>query len=882
MQTLLIPRLVRGLPVLLLALAPCLTVTSEAEAQNRGPISDTHDVGLLLRQLDGEKRVLMIGAHPDDEDTALLAALARGYGAQTAYLSLSRGEGGQNLIGPELGEGLGIIRTGELLAARELDGARQYFSRAFDFGYSKNAEETFGHWPEEALVRDVVWVIRTFRPQIVASIFSGTPQDGHGQHQAAGIAARRAFELAGDPSVFPDQLALGASVWSPQRLYRLDRRGGPSSTVRIETGRFDPLLGASYFQIAMEGRSQHRSQDMGAPQTPGPQQSGAILVEDALDGSSIREGGSDGFFTGIDTTLATAARATGVNEEARLLELVSEYRGGIAQAVEELHPLDPARSIPSLQAALRSLSEATALVRASTPDRGREHFLTVLQEREDLATRALLASAGVTVDVRLDRDRLVAGDRASAEVIVWNGGAEEVTLGSVGIRLPEGWSELPGRGNGTVLSPNSIESWTFPVEVPTSATPSQPYFLRQERSGDLYEWPADASAMAMPGNPPLVTGAVSLSVGDGPALEFHREASYVGVDKATGEFRTPVHVVPALSVALEPGILAWPVDRSEPRSVSVRVRNLANGESSAEVTLLAPSGWETRPDRQMVRLAPDGGEASVEFRIVPSDAARGSVSFQAVATVNGRSFADEVVFFEYPHIEPEMRLQPAELVVSRFPVSVAPDLTVGYVMGSGDAGLQALEDLGVRVESLGPEVLFATNLDRFDAIVLGIRAYETRPDLIAANERLLEFARQGGTVVAQYNKYEYPAGGFAPFPVEMARPHDRVTDPDAEVTFLDPGHPILASPNALSSEDFEGWVQERGLYFLNEWDERYDPLLEMADPGETPNRGSLVVAPVGDGAYVYTGLALFRQLPAGVPGAYRLLANLVSLHGSEL
>ena len=864
-----------------LALHLALAFPAAALGQVEAPAAGVVEAGLLLRQLDGEKRVLMIAAHPDDEDTSVLATLARGYGARTAYLSLTRGDGGQNLIGGELGEGLGLIRTGELMAARAIDGAFQFFTRAFDFGFSKTAEETFRQWPEEELLRDVTWVIRTFRPHVILSVFTGTPLDGHGQHQAAGIIARRAFDVAGDPEVFPDQLSFGVEPWTVAKFYQLNRFGRGTSLVGLETGVLDPLLGRSFFQVAMRSRSQHRSQDMGSAQSPGPRRSGG-----SLETSRVPVGSEDGFFAGVDTTLAGIAGRADAAGRAALASHVIAYREAVMRASDELHPMAPGNAVSALGEAAGEIRSILALVDSAPEGPGRTEALGVFREREAGVARALLAASGIMVDARVERPRIAPGEDFEVAVTVWNGGTLGADVGTVALRLPEGWTSAPvagPAGGNRQLAPGSLVEWRFLVRVPGTARLSRPYFLAEPREGGLYRWPEDPARMGRPGNPPLIAAAVELSVDGGDPLDVRWAASHVGVDQADGEYRLPVAVIPRFSVAVAPRSMAWPEAGSSGRTLTVRVTNLSQSPGDGEVRIIPPTGWQVEPAAAPIVDAGAGEEVSLVFRIRPGPAAPpGRGAFRAVAEVDGVEYDESVTFIDYSHIDPVPLFGPAELVVSRFPAQVRADTRVGYVLGPGDAGPEALADLGVEAELLGPDEIGAGDLDRFDAIVLGIRAYETRGDLRASNDRLLDFARRGGTVIAQYNQYQYPAGGFAPFPVEIARPHDRVTDENAEVVFLEPGHPILTTPNALGPEDFEGWVQERGLYFLNSWDRRYTPLLEMADPGEAPKRGALLVARVGEGAFVYTGLALFRQFPVGVPGAFRLLANLVSLRGPDL
>ncbi len=884
-----------------------LVVAFPASSQLRAPSVGVVEAGLLLRQLDGEKRVLMIGAHPDDEDTSLLAALALGMGARTAYLSLTRGEGGQNLIGAELGEGLGIVRSGELLSARALDGAEQYFTRAFDFGFSKSAEETFDHWPVEEVLSDVVWVIRRFRPHVIVSIFSGTPRDGHGHHQAAGILARRAFEEAGDSTRFAAQFDAGVAPWAPDKLYQLV--GGPLGGVAlaVETGTLDPLLGRSYHQVAMAGRSRHRSQDMGTAEPPGPRQSHLWRVPargeaaipqppSPMGRRRVRARGEaapvqgDALFSGIDTTLTgLALRAAGAGDPTAVLEELRLYRGAIQVARDSWHTGHPASSADPLLIASAALDRALAGAAELPEGPHRSELLDVLQRRRGLVADALLAAAGVWVDVRFDRPELVHGDFARFQVMVWNGGPVPFWVDAVRPAYPEEWPLLQTSSTrdveaGTVkVGPGELRTWNFQLSVLEGPPPTRPYFLTSERDGSLYRWPDESRLRGLPFDPPLLQAELTFRAGDEGAFVVNRAAAHVGVDKAHGEFRVPIQVAPRISVAVSPEVMAWPAASTEGREITVRVRNLTDSASDAAVSLDGLPGWEVTPDRADGQIPGDGGESAFQFMVRPGNPASvGRVQFTARVEVEGEVYDEGLRMIDYPHIDPVPIYDPAEIRISRFPVELREGLRVGYLMGPGDGGMQALQDMGVDVEAIDPEELRSDDLNRFHTIVLGIRAYETRADLLQSNARLLDFARAGGTVVVQYNKYEYPEGGFAPFALDMRRPHDRVTNPEAPVTLLDPAHPLLSSPNRIDARDFEGWDQERGLYFLSEWDARYTPLLEMADPGEEPNRGSLVVARVGAGAYVYTGLALFRQFPAGVPGAYRLLANLVSLRGSDL
>ncbi len=842
--------------------------------------------GLLLRRLDGVKRVLLIGAHPDDEDTSLISALSRGLGVETAYLSLSRGEGGQNLIGPEMDEGLGLVRTGELLAARSLDGGRQFFTRAFDFGYSKTGEEAFRYWPKEEILRDVTWVVRTFRPQVIVSVFSGTTRDGHGQHQVAGIVAHEVFDVAGDPNRYPEQIAAGVPAWAPSKLYLLTRRNPQAGTAGIETGDFDPLLGRSYYQIAMDSRSKHRSQDMGAAQPMGPRRSTVALVK------SRREmDGPDEIFAGVDTALVALAEELPVETRGEVVGHLESYRRYIGQAKEALGVQDPWGSSEPLGHALSSLRMAMGLL-GGEGGSGSGELARSLQERFPQLQAAVLRSAGVVVDVSLETDLLVPGRGVEGVVAVWNGGPYTLRDVSGHLSLPRSWgrSAGPGGSAGSVdlgstgdVEPGAISRLPFQLEVPPEAEASRAYFMEEARDGELYRWPEDRRFWASPANPDLFQGVLGLRVGDLGEVTVSVPVRFRGVDKATGEFLKPIQIVPALSVSLDPAMMVWPAEAGGAREFTVTVEGQADGQLDGSVSLSVPDGWEATPQRYPVSISEAGAAASFTFQVVrPAGLPQGQYSVEArVQTDDGLEFGNGVTLVDYPHIRRSALLPPAKARVSVFPVSVTADLRVGYVMGSGDGGPDAAKQMGASVEMLDPEALRTGDFSDFDVVVLGIRAYETRPDLGAANDRLLDYVRSGGTLIVQYNKYEFARGGFAPYEVGMSRPHDRVADETVPVRFLEPDHTLLRSPNPIGPSDFQGWVQERGLYFLGTWAPEYTPLLEMADPGEEPNRGGLMVAPLGDGFYVYSGLAFFRQFPEGVPGAYRLFANLISLSAED-
>jgi LmbE family N-acetylglucosaminyl deacetylase len=857
-----------------LVVAPSPTIAQSLDGVGVVP------TGLLLRRLDGVKRVLMIGAHPDDEDTSLLATLARGEGVETAYLSLTRGDGGQNLIGPELWEGLGVIRTGELEGARALDGGRQFFTRAFDYGFSKSAEEALDLWPREELLHDVTWVVRRFRPHVIVSVFTGTPQDGHGQHQAAGIMAREVFEAAGDPTRFPEQLEAGVEAWAPAKLYQLRRRfggGAVEGAMLLETGELDPLLGRSLFQLSMESRSQHRSQDMGAPQPLGPRTTGVELI------ASRVEDGDGGLFAGVDTTLVGAAAGLPPTVAAAAVPHLEAYRAAVRRAQERLG-LDPGAVVPDLVAASEELVAARRIV----GDDARSEIARAIERKQAVITRAIMAAAGIVFEVRATDDLVVPGQTVEIEALLWNGGRSTILTPGIQLVSSDGWQiqwkSMEGLADDGGVAPGTLARWTYDLVLPANASPTRLYFLEEERDGALYEWPARPGVWGLPRDPAPVEGAATFRLAAGAVESGSRVVAsaswkYVGVDPAFGEFTKQVLVVPAVSVRVSPNGIVWPTSATAARSVSIVLRAEAEAGAAGEVRVEAPTGWIATPATQPFELGGAGVERTVTFEVRPSGAPAPGDHTLRVAAVgsDGRRYDEGYTLIDYDHVPRSPLYEDAQAAVTVVPVTVTEGLRVGYVMGSGDDGPEAIRQMGAQVEMLDEARVRAGAFEDFDAIVLGVRAYEVRPDVQAASAQLLDFARSGGTVVVQYNRG--PLGALAPSMLEVGRGSPRVADETAPVTMLEPEAPVFTSPNRIGPADFEGWVQERGLYFAAEWDASWVPLLELNDPGEDPAHGSLLVAEIGDGVFVYTALSFFRQWSERVPGAYRLFANLISLDG---
>ena len=906
--------LLRRLPFAVLLFIPSLAVAQLEPPTTGGFVALDQE----LRRLGHNERVLMIAAHPDDEDTELLTVLVRGMGVEAAYLSLNRGEGGQNLIGDELGEGLGLLRTEELLGARRLDGARQFFTRAYDFGFSKTLDDTWAHWPRDSVLKDVVRVVRRFRPQIVISIFSGTPRDGHGQHQAAGWAAPEAFRIAGDSTRFPELLREeGLPAWAPLKLYRSARFDTAATTLRLDGGELDPAVGQSYHQIAMRGRSLHRSQDMGQLQGIGPSLVRLQLLED-------RTGkGGDGLFTGVDTTLDGLWEMGEQGERRVYVQAIQRYR----------QLLDSARTARKDGSALATTLLAARAELATAMDNRRTPFFSggdpLLEEADRLAD-LIQRAEGLVFDAVVDDERVVPGQRVTVTVTAWNAGRDTLEVHG---QARHSTLDLTGPEDSVVmLPPGGVGRWVYSGPVVGGPAESAPYFLRRPRSGDMYRWPYDRQhddplpgtdirffqalpqGFGLQGYPfqPAPSATIRfrrLGSGERGWLATARELAWRTNDQAKGEIRRPLVIVPRVDVRLDPENEVWRAGVLTPQQFTVTLTHGARDTTAGEVTLQLPSGWP-RVAPQRFSLVREDEQQRFRFSVRAPALREGRYEVRAVATdAAGAKYNLAVLQVDYPHIHPRSYTRAATASVHLAPLALPPLAKVAYLRGAADRVPEALESVGLPVELITGAELAARSLARYDVIVIGPRAWETDPNLPAANDRLLAYARGGGTVIMQYQQYGYFLGNYPPYPLTVgsrqpgaanstatvttrtstqAAPstallggHDRVTEENAPVSIVDPRSPVVLAPNRIGPPDWEGWVQERGLYFARSWDPAWKPVLEMHDPGESPLEGSLLVARVGKGTYVYTGLAFFRQLPAGIPGAFRLFANLLALGRSS-
>lgn len=830
-------------------------------------------LGELIHGLGVNVRVLVIGAHPDDEDTGLITWLARGRQVETAYLSLTRGDGGQNLIGNELGEALGVIRTEELLAARRIDGGHQYFTRAFDFGFSKSAEETYKHWPKDSILRDVVAVVRDFRPHIIVAVFSGTPRDGHGHHTVSGLLAREAFDIAGDSVRMPRAATQGEAPWTSLKFYRRSRGGddAASPVIRFDVGEYSPLRGRSYAEMAAESRSQHKSQAMGAVQRKGASMD-ALRLEASRVGMPATSETERSIFDRIDSSWSRVAADVNVS----LRRDADAIPAALAAVERAYDPMAPEKMLPALdtvrQIATRAQREAGSDAAAS---------LEVLLAR---VNRATLLASGIGIDANVDHETWAAEEPIRPSVTVYN---RVLPMLEMDVKYSSGSS------NGEP-APRRIAragSVTFADTIRRTAL-TEPWWLERPRLGDIFGVPI----IARPEDEiQSISATVYGQVMPGMTTSVVQPLVYRYADPIKGEIQRPIAVVPAISVTVDQPVQYVPAGRSFDRAIRVELRSASNHARTVRVSLELPKGLtadsasrtiglpdyagnfgsEGEPQGLSRRVAGSSPIRSVEFR-VRGTLPEGRHTIAAVAESDGKKYTTGYTLIDYDHIRPQRLYRDATIGLSAVDVKTATGLNVAYVPGVGDNVAPMLQQLGIPVTIVEPDRVAFTDLSRFTTVVVGTRAYESSPALVASNPRLLDFARRGGTLVVQYGQFEMANPGIMPYPVVLARPGDRVTEEDAEVRVTDPSSPILNTPNKIGPRDWAGWVQERALYMPRSHDERYRSMLSMNDTGEQPNDGAILVAPVGKGTYVYTTLSLFRQLPAGIPGGARLVANLLS------
>jgi LmbE family N-acetylglucosaminyl deacetylase len=863
---------------------------------------------LMLRRLQTTVRLMQVTAHPDDEDGGMLTLEARGKGVSTLLMTLTRGEGGQNKLGSNLFDALGVLRTLELLASDRYYGVEQRFSRVADFGYSKTPEETFQKWQgHEIALADMVRVIRTFRPDVLVARFSGTDRDGHGHHQASAILTKEAFRAAGDPKRFPEQIAEGLEPWQPKKLYIGNVCGfmamtcdAANYTVRLNTGVVDPVLGASYIQFALEGLRHQQSQGVGSFTVPPGNRFTYYKLVDSVPESLMsspkdrdKDGHEEDFFDGIDTTLPGLASQLGDEENKvpwlrhGLVEIKADFDEAAATAER-----DPKAAVTPLKAGQWMIGRLIRWISEDelSPEK-KNIILLSLKTKMSEVEEALDLATGVSLHGVVDapvgsspEDAFMAVPGGTFEVTARLTSGDPSTINtSFTLLLPQGWnSKVLSRkteGNGVVTR--------FKVYVAPNAQPTRPYWHRNDPETEALNTIDDAQYQTLPFPPPPVKAFGLIGKPGAGDISLVCMVRYKDASGAIAE--RPLAVAPAFSVMLDPGEQVIPTEDGPRSAVKVDVSSNLDSKTLQEthwagdpekdegvLRVEGPETWRVEPAERPLEFHERGERQSADFKVLPGNRLEGRKEIRAALGSGHRNYEEGYSVVTREDLGTFYYYQPAVQRVSVVDVKVPKDLKVGYIMGAGDEIATVLQQIGMDVTLIPAEKLGSEDLNKYQTIVLGIRAYDTQKDVVANNKRLLDYVQSGGRLVVQYNTTagDFNSGKYTPYPATLSRA--RVSVEEMPVTILDPANPIFHYPNEITQKDFEGWVQERGLYFMSQWDSNYTPLLESHDPGEGEQKGGLLLAHYGKGTYIYTGYAFFRQLPAGVPGAVRLFVNLIS------
>ena len=834
-----------------------------------------------LRKLQTTASVLHTTAHPDDEHGAVLTWLSRGQGAHVSLLTLTRGESGDNAIGPELFDALGLIRTDELLQSDRYYGVdRQYFTTAIDYGFSKRLDEAIEKWGREAVLREVVRVIREDRPFVVISRFQGNERDGHGNHQAAGLITAEAFKAAGDPAMFPEQLADGLRPWQPLKLYVGGVRENEAWTIKVDTGRYDPVLGDSYQGLARLGLAYQRSQNGGVTGfATGPSTAYYRRVQSLVDAPSQETS----FFDGIDVTIPGLYRALRKEEEpANAKLLLARIADQVDAAVRAFNVTDPSVAVPALARALAATQSAAATLKD-------EDVVSVLKIKAGQLEDALNAALGIqftavaqpagtaprgqtlsamgpvvpgqTFDVR--SSFITRGPRSIAGV--------RVTLTAAPAWRIQGTPNAPQVGDTNQPIVN-----VFQVSVPLEAQLSKPYFSRTSLAASRYDL-SDPRQFGKPYDDPPLTATASYEV-EGVRVQSRSAVTRLEANLPYGQDSHVLAVLPTLGVTLSPTSAIVPLAAHGGR-VHVRAALVSNRDGTLDGTLrlAIPDGWSTEPKSHTFHFVRAGEKADIDFTVSADSVAARDYRIEAIASAEGIDYREGYDLIQHRDLETRYLYRPASVTVRGVDVRVAPHLTVGYVMGIGDEVPTAIAQLGATVRLLGPADLGSGDLRRFDAIVTGTRAYAVREDLKTYGRRLLDYVKDGGNLIVLYNTRELEPALYAPFPGELREDAEEVSEEDSPVEILAPTDRVFTSPNRITLADFDHWVEQRGSKFWNRWDPAYTPMIATHDRDQPPQSGGWLHARYGAGHYTYVAYAFHRQLPYGVPGAFRLLANLLSL-----
>jgi LmbE family N-acetylglucosaminyl deacetylase len=864
-----------------------------------------------LLRLSTTARLMQTVAHPDDEDGGMLTLEARGRGVSTLLMTLNRGEGGQNKIGSNLSDVLGVLRAEELLASDQYYGVQERFSRVADFGFSKSPEETFAKWGgHDVALADMVRVIRTFRPDVLVARFSGTSRDGHGHHQASSILAKEAFRAAADPKRFPDQIAQGLEPWQAKKLYIGNVCGFGATTcsdadwtLRLNTGENSDALGMSYVQFAMNGLRHQMSQ--GAANwtvDPGDRFTFYRLEDSVLPDSEKaalnKAGHEKDFFAGIDTALPALAARLGAEEKKvpRLRIELTEIAKHISEATESAKGNDASVAAAPLMKVVAGLNRVHTQVQGSTlTPAAKIELLTNINQKRQEAETALNLALGLTLstdvvsnearsgEVPKEAEALTTvspGQQFSMAITLHNGSKQALTIDNVKLEVPSGWTSVRGKTKFVTLKAGDDLHVDYRLRVPEGASYTRPYWHRDNPETESVNHIDNEKYATLPFPPPALRARVEYSAtGNGGTRTSNGIAGAVVtpfVDETGKKLSRPVAVVPAFSVMLEPGTQVISTHNGSTSTATVGVASNLTRATSGVLRLELPEGWRSEPAQLAVNFSRRGEKQDFQFNLFPAGLQEGKATVRAVLESEGKKYSEGYTLVTREDLGSFYYYQLASQRVSIVDVQVPHDLKVGYIMGAGDDIPAVLKQVGMDVTLIPPETLASADLSQYATIVLGIRAYDTQKEIATNNKKLLDFVSAGGTLVVQYNASvaDFNGGKFTPYSANLSRA--RVSVEEAPVDILAPGDSVFHSPNTITARDFEGWVQERGLYFMDKWDEHFTPLLSCHDPGEDPQKGGLLRAQYGKGVYIYTGYAFFRQLPAGVPGAVRLYVNLLS------
>lgn len=821
--------------------------TSFAFSQAPKKLSSS-EIHQSIQKLNFLGTALYIAAHPDDENTRLISYLSNHMNARTAYLALTRGDGGQNLIGPEIRELLGVLRTQELLGARRIDGGEQYFSRANDFGFSKHPDETLKIWNKKEVLGDVVWAIRNLKPDVIINRFDHrTPGSTHGHHTSSAMLSVEAFDLANNPNAYPEQLK-STTTWQPKRAFfntswwfygsqENFEKADKSKMVNMDVGVYYPSLGLSNNEIASMASNNHLCQGFGRIMTRGSQDEYIELIKGDMpnDQSNV--------FDGINTTWSRVKGGKAV--------------GNILYAIEKNYDFtDPAKHLPQLIEAYKLIQDISD-----------EHWKNIKTKE---IKKIILAVSGLYLEASAQEAYTNPGETAKVNIEVLNRSSATITLSSVSLS--------PDNVNisNTLLEENKKTTLELDLNVPESTSYSSPYWLNEKGSLGMYTV-KDKSLIGKPETPRPFNAHFILDF-DGYPMTFMKPVVYHYSKPDKGEIYQPFEVLPKVTASMNDDVIIFASSKS--RDVSIKIK-AGKDSITGHVQLKAPSGWQVSPEKIDFTINQKGDAKTVVFSISPPEMeSEGEIN--PIITMGNQTFTKELIEIAYDHIPTQSVLLPSNAKVVRLNIQKVGE-NIGYIVGAGDKIPESLEQIGYTVHTIDPNTIQEGSLSKYDGIVVGIRAYNVVKELKFKQHFLLDYVKEGGNLIIQYNTSGRRGLGIdniAPYPLTVSR--DRVTDENSDVKILAKNHSLVNFPNPISQKDFNGWVQERGLYFPNEWGKEFTPILSMADKGESIKEGALLVAPYGKGNYMYTGLSFFRELPAGVSGAYKIFANMLSLGKGEL